>query len=246
MFIKIIIILLLLIVVVSLLTGRGPQLRVTRQSHARPGMRKLTMRIAMVLLALAAAVTVVHLSGCSRPGERFHATVIDDAKFGRIATLDTLTDHTGRRFASADYLGKAVVIFFGYTHCPDICPTTLSAMQEAMRLLGPEGGLADRVQVLFVTVDPERDTAELLAGYVPWFDPRFIGLYGDVQATLAAAKEFHVFYAKVKGDTALGYSIDHTATSYAYDPQGRLRLLIRQDETPQNIADDLRKLLAVK
>jgi protein SCO1/2 len=134
-------------------------------------------------------------------------------------------------------------VFFGYTQCPDICPTTLTTMKEVMRLLGPN---ADRVQVLFVTVDPERDTQETLATYVPWFDPRFLGLYGDAQTTLAVAREYRVYYGKVKGNTALGYSIDHSATSYAYDPQGRLRLLINHGATAQHISEDLSMLLAGK
>lgn len=191
----------------------------------------------VMLFLLAAAVL-----GCSR-APTFHATDITGASFGRLTALDGMTDHNGRRVATADFSGKAVVVFFGYTQCPDICPTTLTAMQETMRLLDQEG-LADRVQVLFVSVDPERDTQEVLKAYVPWFDARFLGLRGDAAATLAAAQEFRVFYAKVKGDTALDYSIDHSATSYAFDPQGRIRLLIKHGETPQNLADDLRRLLA--
>lgn len=195
------------------------------------------LRHAMLVMFAAA------LLGCERaPG--FHATDITGASFGRLAALDGLIDHEGRRFASAEFRGKAIVVFFGYTQCPDICPTALTAMQETMRLLDQEKGVADRVQVLFVTVDPERDTQEVLKAYVPWFDARFLGLRGDAAATLSAAQEFRVFYAKVKGDTALDYSIDHSATSYAFDPQGRIRLLIKHGETPQNLAADLRRLLS--
>lgn len=183
------------------------------------------------------AFASVLLAGCGDPPP-FHATDITGATFGRDFRL---TDHTGRRVASADFRGKAMVIFFGYTQCPDICPTALTTMKEAMRLLGPE---ADRVQVLFVTVDPERDTPEVLAAYVPWFDSRFLGLYGDAATTRDTAREFRVLYSKVEGGTALGYSIDHSATSYAYDPQGRLRLLMRHDAAPGHIAADLRRLLA--
>lgn len=247
MFIKIVIILLLLIVVASLLTGRGRGQSSGSHAAAQPSgsrsgtsVRTLMLRVALVLLSIGAVLAVLHLSGCSRAEAPFHATDISGAEFGRSFAL---TDHTGRRVASADFLGKAVVIFFGYTQCPDICPTTLATMKGAMNLLGAE---ADRVQVLFVTVDPERDTPELLATYVPWFDARFLGLYGDAPTTLATAQEFRVFYSKVQGETALGYSIDHSATSYAFDPQGRLRLLIRHGETPENIAADLRKLLAGK
>jgi protein SCO1 len=193
------------------------------------------------LLQLAIAyLSAAILSGCDHPPS-FHTNDITGASFGHLATLDTLSDHTGRRLASADFLGKAVVVFFGYTQCPDICPTTLTTMKDVMRLLGPK---ADRVQVLFVTVDPERDTPEVLANYVPWFDQRFLGLYGDTQTTLAVAREFRVYYGKVKGETALGYSIDHSATSYAYDPRGQLRLLINHGETAEHISEDLTKLLA--
>lgn len=185
---------------------------------------------------------VAALPGCER-SPAFHATDITGASFGRLAALDGLTRHDGRRLATADFSGKAVVVFFGYTQCPDICPTTLSAMQEAIALLGPD---ADRVQVLFVTIDPERDTREMLAGYVPWFDSRFIGLVADPDATRRIAGEFRVFYARVKGETALAYSIDHSATSYVYDPAGRLRLLFRHATPPADITADLAALLAGK
>lgn len=238
MFVKIIIVLLLLIVAASLLVERTG----ASGKRAKASLRPLMMRMAFILLAIAAGAALVHLlSGCARPVDSFHAQDITGADFGQLAKLDGFTDHTGRRLASADFQAKAVVVFFGYTQCPDICPTTLTTMKEVMRLLGPDG---DRVQVLFVTVDPERDTQEVLKTYVPWFDARFLGLRGDAAATLAAAQEFRVFYAKVRGDTALDYSIDHSATSYAFDPQGRIRLLVRHGETPQNLADDLHRLLA--
>jgi protein SCO1/2 len=240
MFLKIVIVLLLLIVAASLLGGRGPQ---PPGRRAKPPVRALMLRIAGVLLILGVVVLAIHLSGCSRSESSFHATDISGASFARLGALDGLTDHVGRRVAGADFSGKAVVVFFGYTQCPDICPTTLTAMKEAMALLGPE---ADRVQVLFVTVDPERDTQATLAAYVPWFDPRFRGLFGNTEATLATAREFRVFYSKVKGETAMGYSIDHSATSYAFDPQGRLRLLIPHGAKPEHIAADLRKLLNKK
>jgi protein SCO1 len=239
-FIKIVVVLLLLIVVASLLTGRGP---VTEARRSSSSLRPLIKRVAVVLLAIGVVLATLHLSGCSQAPETFHATDITGADFGRQSTLARLTDHLGRRPASADFSGKVVLVFFGYTQCPDICPTTLVTMKETMRLMGPA---ADRVQVLFVTVDPERDTPEVLAAFVPWFDARFLGLYADTQTTLEVAREFKVFYSKVKGETALGYSIDHSATSYAYDPQGRLRLLIRHGETAAHIAADLHKLLAGK
>lgn len=243
MFVKIVIVLLLLIVAASLLTNRTAAAPPPGR-RAKPSVRALMTRVALVLLALGAAFAAIHLSGCSREEAAFHATAVRDADFARLAALDGLTDHAGHRVASADFSGKAALVFFGYTRCPDVCPTTLAALQQAMGLLGPE---AERVQVLFVTLDPERDTPEVLAAYVPWFDARFRGLRGDAAATLAVAREFRVFFNKVEargGGSAMGYAIDHTATSYAYDPQGRLRLLIRHGETPERIAADLRRLLA--
>src|SRR4029450_10511260 len=126
------------------------------------------------------------------------------SSFGRDFALH---DHNGKVRTLADYRGKAVVVFFGYTQCPDVCPTTLAALAEAMKALGPE---ADRVQVLFVTVDPDRDTPELLKAYVPAFDPRFVGLRGDAKATEAVAKEFKVVYQKVPGATPTTYTVDHS------------------------------------
>lgn len=249
MFLKFVIVLLLLIVAASLLGGRGGG--TAAAGRRRPPLRPLVLRIAIVLLALGGGVIALHLlSGCSREAGRFHATDVSGANFGRLAALDGLTDHHGIPFASAGLRaspgqpgasGKAVVVFFGYTQCPDICPTALATMRETMQLLGPQ---ADRVQVLFVTVDPERDTQEVLKDYVPWFDSRFLGLRGDAGATLAAAREFHVYYSKVKGNTALDYSIDHSATSYIHDRTGRLRLLVRHAAPPSEIAADLRLLLA--
>jgi protein SCO1/2 len=203
---------------------------------------KCLRRPFMLRHVIASLAAIFLLCGCEKTSS-FHSADITGASFGRLSTIDALTTHTGRRLASADFLGKAVVIFFGYTQCPDICPTTLTTMKEAMRLLGPD---ADRVQVLFITVDPERDTQEILAAYVPWFDPRFLGLRADPDITRATAREYRVYYSKVEGKTALGYSIDHSATSYAYDPQGRLRLLINHGATAQHISEDLSMLLAGK
>lgn len=239
MFIKIVVILLLLIVAASLLGSRSAQGK-QRGGRLKPNLRTLMLRVAAALLTLAVIVAALHLSGCDKPGPAFHSTDISGARFGRLAALDALTDHNGRRFASTDLRGKVVVVFFGYIQCPDICPTKLVSLQETMRLLGPA---ADRVQVLFVTVDPERDTRDVLAAYMPWFDTHFLGLFGDAAATFEIAQEFRIFYTKVTGETALGYSLDHSATSYVYDPQGRLRLLIRYGETPARIAADLRQLL---
>lgn len=179
------------------------------------------------------------LSGCSE-SSRFVSTDLSVVDWGKDFSL---TDHKGQVRRLADFRGKAVVLFFGYTQCPDVCPTTLVTMRDAMALLGED---AQRVQVLFVTLDPARDTPQLLAQYLPSFHPSFLGLLGDDNAIAALAKDFKVFYVKQPGSTPGSYSIDHSTSSYAYDPQGRLRLLLRHGEAPANIAADLKLLLAGK
>lgn len=179
------------------------------------------------------------VAGCSEP-QHFHSTNISGVEWGRDFSL---ADHNGQPRRLADFKGKVVVLFFGYTQCPDVCPTTLASMREALKLLGND---ATRVQVLFVTLDPARDTPELLAAYVPMFDPSFIGLRGDDATIAALAKDFKVFYVKQPGTTPDNYSIDHSTGSYAFDPQGRLRLLLRHGETPATVAADLKLLLAGK
>lgn len=151
-----------------------------------------------------------------------------------------LTDHHGKARTLADFKGKVVVMFFGYTQCPDVCPTTMAEMAAVMKELGPQ---ADQVQVLFVTVDPERDTRALLAQYVPAFDQRFVGLYGDAAATAKVAKEFKVFYAKVPGKEPGSYSMDHTAGSYVFDKNGKVRLFLRHGQGAAPIVHDLKQLL---
>lgn len=151
-----------------------------------------------------------------------------------------LTDHNGKARTLADFKGKVVLVFFGYTQCPDVCPTTMAELASVMQELGPK---ADQVQVLFVTVDPERDTQALLAQYVPAFDPRFLGLYGDAAATAKVAKEFKVFYAKVAGKTAGNYSMDHIAGSYVFDRNGKIRLFVRHGQGAAPIVHDLKQLL---
>ena len=177
------------------------------------------------------------LAACSPDGPKFKSTDLTGAEFGRELAL---TGHDGRPRTLADFRGKAVVLFFGYTYCPDVCPTTLADMAGVIKTLGKD---AERVQVLFVTVDPERDTHEVLAQYVPAFDARFLGLYGDAAATQRAAKEFKIFYEKRAGSSPSSYSVDHSAQSYVIDPQGRLRLFVRQDRISQDLGDDLRVLL---
>jgi protein SCO1/2 len=166
---------------------------------------------------------------------QFKSTDITGVDYGKSLEL---TDHTGKPRRLEDFRGKAVVLFFGFTHCPDVCPTTLGEVANAVRTLGPD---ASKVQVLFVTVDPERDTQEALAKYVTAFDPSFLGLRGNAEQTQRAAREFKIYYEKRKaGDT---YSVDHSAQSYVIDPQGRLRLLVRHDRIAADLPEDLKTLL---
>ena len=170
----------------------------------------------------------------------FHNTDISGAEFGHALAL---TDHHGQSRTLADFRGKAVILFFGYTSCPDVCPTALVRFAEAMQQLGAD---AARVQVLFVTLDPARDTPAKLAAYVPWFDPSFLGLYGDAAATAAVAREFKVFYAKKETGGGMAYVLDHSAGAYVFDPAGRIRLYVKDDATIAAIVGDLRDLLAGK
>lgn len=159
------------------------------------------------------------------------------AKYARVDFQ--LKDAAGKTHRLTDFKGKVVALFFGYTHCPDVCPTTLADMAQVRRMLGKD---AEKLQVLFVTVDPERDTPELLAQYVPAFDPSFIGLYGDAQATARVAETFAVRYQKQQ--LASGYSVDHSAGTYLMDPDGRVRLLAPYAQPVEWLLGDIRLLLA--
>jgi protein SCO1/2 len=194
------------------------------------------MRSALrVLLALFMASLLA--AGCSPPKPEFKASDVTGSGFAKDFALN---DASGKPRTLADFKGKAVVVFFGYVQCPDVCPTTLATLAEAMKLLGKD---ADRVQVLFVTIDPERDTPRLLAEYVPAFDSRFLGLWGDAEATARVAKEFKVLYRKQPGPTPETYTMDHSAGSFVFDPQGRLRLYVGHGQGANVFAHDLRELL---
>lgn len=186
------------------------------------------------------AVFALLVAACSPDGPRFRSTDITGADFGKELAL---TASDGKPRSLGDFRGKLVVLFFGYTHCPDICPTTLADMAAVMKQMG---GDAARVQVLFVTVDPERDTPEVLAKYVPAFDPSFLGLAGDTTATQRTAKEFKIFYEKRPGGAPGAYTVDHSAQSYVFDGRGRLRLMVRHDRIAEDLAPDLRTLLKEK
>ncbi len=188
---------------------------------------------------LALCLLALTLAACDKPAAPpvFNNVDITGAQFARDFAL---TDHTGKPRTLADFKGKVVYLFFGFTQCPDVCPTTMVEMASVLKALGPQ---ADKVQVLFVTVDPERDTRELLAQYVPAFHPSFIGLFGDAAATAKVAKEFKVFYAKSSGATPESYSMDHTAGSYVFDQQGKVRLFISHGKGAAPIAQDIKLLL---
>ena len=192
------------------------------------------------------ASLVLFLSACNPPaqsgtdtkGVSFVGTDITGADFPKPLSL---TDHTGKKRTMSDFKGKVVTLFFGYTHCPDVCPTTMVDLKQTMKLLGNK---ADEVQVLFVTVDPERDTASILKQYVPAFDSRFLGLRPADEASLEkVTKDFKIYYKKVPSTSPGSYTIDHTAGSYAFDPEGRLRLYIKHAQGPETLAHDLKELL---
>lgn len=177
------------------------------------------------------------LAGCEKTEpQRFHAGDVT----GQYAQADfNLIDHNGKPRTLSDFRGKVVVLFFGYTHCPDVCPTKMADLAQTLRLLGKD---ADRVQVLFITLDPERDTRELLAKFVPAFHPAFLGLYGDARATADVAKNFLAEYSK--HPTKSGYTMDHTTFSYLLDTQGKVRLMAGERQPAEWLADDIRLLLA--
>jgi protein SCO1/2 len=157
------------------------------------------------------------------------------------ATGFELTDHHGQKRTLADFKGKVVVIFFGFTQCPDVCPTSLAEMAQAKALLGEQG---DRFQGLFISVDPERDTPDIMREYMASFDPTFLALYTDLDRLPALAKSYKVYYKKVDGPTPTSYTMDHSAGSYVYDTQGRIRLYHRYNSGPEALASDVRRLLA--
>ncbi len=192
------------------------------------------------LAAVWAAATLLVLTGCQPAPQppSFQATDITGAAFARDFRL---TDHNGRVRTLADFRGKVVAVFFGYTHCPDVCPTTLSDFSAALHELGDQAG---RVQVIFVTVDPERDTPDILKQFVPAFNPTFLGMYTDSDTLKQLAKEYKVVYQKTSVKGTDDYLIDHSAGTYIYDPKGHLRLLMPYGSSPDAIAHDLKALLA--
>ena len=189
------------------------------------------------LITLGGAAALLAACGVeTRPP--FKAVDITGAEYGRDFKLP---DTEGKERSVQDFAGKAVVLFFGYTQCPDACPTTLAEIAQAKKLLGADGA---KVQPVLVSLDPERDRPDLLKSYVTAFGPDFVALRGTPEQTAAVAKEFKVFFRKVPGSTPGSYTMDHTAASYVYDPKGRLRLYVRYGSGGQALADDLRLVLA--
>lgn len=191
-----------------------------------------------LFLAMLLSLGVAQLTGCDRgaPAPKFKLTDVTGADFR--AELD-LIDHNGKPRTLADFRGKVVTVFFGFTHCPDACPTTMVEMAGVMKELGADAG---QLQVLFITVDPERDTQKVLSQYVPSFHPSFLGLYGDAAATARTAKAFKVYYQKrpVEGK---GYSVDHSAGTYVLDREGRVRLFAQYGAGAATLLHDIRILL---
>lgn len=178
------------------------------------------------------------LAACSRETPPvFHATDITGASFGRDFSLP---DMHGQRRQLADFRGRIVILFFGYVSCPDICPTALSKLAGLMQALGAD---AARVQVLFVTIDPERDTPERLKQFLPWFHPDFLGLVGSPEETRATLAEFRAYAARQTVSGELGYVMDHSAGMYVFDPAGQLRLFANESLPPESLLADLRQLL---
>ena len=188
-----------------------------------------------VLLVSASALA---LTACSKDAPKFTGIDITGADY---ATGFALTDHNGQPRSLADFKGKVVMIFFGFTQCPDVCPTSLTEMAQVKQILGADG---DRFQGLFVSVDPERDTPAIMKEYMAAFDPSFLALYSKPDELPALAKSFKIYYKKVPGNTPGSYTMDHSAGSYIYDPKGRVRLYNRYGTSVQALADDLKKLLA--
>ena len=195
-------------------------------------MKPLHRRTAIAVLVSAA------LAACSAEKPAFKGIDITGAQYAR--QLD-LPDASGKPRTLADFKGKVVVVFFGFTQCPDVCPTALAEVAEVKQKLGADG---DKVQSVFVTVDPERDTPAVVGAYVAAFGRDFVALRGSLEQTQAAAKEFKVFFAKVPGKTAGSYTMDHTAGSFVFDPQGRVRLFVRNGGGAEAMGHDVKLLLA--
>jgi protein SCO1 len=193
--------------------------------------------LARILAASFALASACLLTACMEAKPQFKAIDVTGAEYARDFQLP---DQNGRMRTLKDFQGKLVVLFFGYTQCPDVCPTTMAELAQARKLMGPDG---EKVQGLFVTIDPERDTAELLKAYMANFDASFLALRPTPEQLAATAKDFKVYYKKADGKSPTSYTMDHSAASYVYDTSGRLRLYTRYGSGPEALASDLKLLL---
>ena len=191
----------------------------------------------MMTKLLTSLALVLTLGACNEQKMSFHGVDITGADYAKELNL---TDQNGQARTLKDFAGKVVVVFFGYTQCPDVCPTTMQELSDVKRLLGADG---DKLQAVFVTVDPERDTTELLKAYVENFDPGFVALRPTPEQLPAIAKEFKIYFKRVEGKTPTSYTMDHSAGSYVYDAQGNLRLYSRYGVGAQVLAQDIQTLL---
>ncbi len=188
-------------------------------------------------LAMGLASLALSLSACSDASFSFKAIDITGASY---AQGFSLKDANGQMRQLTDFQGKVVLMFFGYTQCPDVCPTTMTEMAKVRQLLGKDG---ERFQAIFVTLDPERDTADILKAYLANFDPSFLALIPSLEELPKVSKDFKAYFKKQPGPTPTSYTLDHFAGSYVYDPQGRLRLFARYGMPPEDLAHDVRQLL---
>ena len=202
--------------------------------------RRVLSSVPAAALWLGGGALMGSLAACSKEkGMTFKSTDLGGADYGNELSLTDVS--TGKPVTLASFKDHVVLLFFGFTQCPDICPTTLLKAKESRDALGPDG---KRLDVVFVTLDPERDTAEVLPAYVHSFDPSFIALRGDLAATKKVAREFRVFFQKVPNQDGSSYTLDHTAASYVIDKTGKLRLLVRYTDPVDNVVSDLKQLLA--
>ncbi len=202
--------------------------------------RAVSKRQALIALGVGAWLSSTVLSACSPNQPSFKGVDITGADYAKGFSL---LDHNGQVRSLADFAGKVVIVFFGYTQCPDVCPTSMQELAEVKRLLGSDG---DKLQGVFITLDPERDTPEMLKAYMANFDPSFLALHPTPEQLAAIAKDFKIYFKKVDGKTATSYTLDHSAGSYTFDTRGRVRLYNRYGSGAAALAADVAALLQSK
>lgn len=219
--------------------ARGPRpLEGALSASGRPAIeRRQALRLLTRGAGAAGVLAVLGLAACSEAKPSFNAIDLTGAEYARDFKL---SDMNGRERSLADFKGKVVAVFFGFAQCPDVCPTTMLEMKQIKDKLGADG---DKLQVIYITVDPERDTAPVMKEYMAAFDPSFLALIPSTEQLAATAKDFKVYYKKVEGKTPTSYTMDHSAASYLYDPQGRLRLYARYGTPVDALTSDIQTLL---